>query len=183
MKPILYISFFGIILSTLVFAESTFFEDPNNAFIMGNSPTTRTTESEATENEITDNEITDSEITSRVGCDYKWNCTDWSTCLSSGNQTRNCTNSGTCSDTYNTPEREQNCVYTAPAENEKEDKEIAYEGENEKYIDENNIINDETSYQTTKETNEEKHTYFKKWIILFIIFVCVWYIVFKYIWR
>jgi len=77
-------------------AETTFF-DQDDAFVMGNS--------------VTGGVIVG---TSEGGCIYRWNCTNWSECLESENQIRNCTNIGTCSDAYNSPETEQNCTYTAP---------------------------------------------------------------------
>ena len=97
-------------LIPLVSAETTFF-DQDDAFIMGDFPTTPTT----------------GQVTGGGGCRYEWNCTNWSECLPSGKQIRNCTNIGTCSDTYKTPEMEQNCTYTAPEgeegeESEKEEK-------------------------------------------------------------
>jgi len=104
------------LLIPLVQAETTFFDNPDDAFIMG-SPTTTPT---------ADNGVT-GEVTGGRGCLYKWNCTDWSECLASEKQTRNCTNLGTCPNTYKTPEIEQNCTYTAPEfeEDKESEKEIA----------------------------------------------------------
>lgn len=82
-------------------AETTFSENPSDAFIMSNFTTTAVTTGEVIEG-----------ITSDKGtCIYKWNCTEWNTCLPSGNQTRNCTNIGTCLNTYKVPKISQNCTY------------------------------------------------------------------------
>lgn len=89
-----------IFLISAVKAETTFF-DQDDAFIMGNSQTTPTTSGGVT-----------GEATSGRSCRYEWNCASWSECLSSGKQTRNCTNTGTCSDRYETPELKQNCTDT-----------------------------------------------------------------------
>jgi len=95
---------FIFLLLPLVSAETTFF-DQDDAFIMGNSP-------------AIDSGITGG-ATGGGGCRYEWNCTNWSECLSSGKQIRNCTNIGSCSDRYKTPEIEQNCTYIAPKVEEK----------------------------------------------------------------
>jgi hypothetical protein len=50
------------------------------------------------------------------GCHYKWNCTEWDECLSSGIETRSCENMGSCSDSRNPPELEQNCTYVKSIE-------------------------------------------------------------------
>src|SRR3989344_3764601 len=86
-------------------AETTFF-DQDDTFIMGNSPTTTEATGRATEG------------TSGGSCKYEWNCTNWSECLPYGNQTRTCTNTGSCSDTYKVPEIEQNCMYSIPKSTE-----------------------------------------------------------------
>ncbi len=100
----------------LVHAETTFFDNPDDFFIMnsaaGSSGATGTASGTA------------------GGCIYKWNCTNWGECLQSGKQIRNCINIGSCSNTYKTPETEQNCTYAAqkPEQNETEEiikKEIA----------------------------------------------------------
>lgn len=91
----------SLLLVPFVSAETTFF-DQDDAFIMGNSPTGGITRGSG-------------------GCTYKWNCTDWGECLSSGKQTRNCTNIGTCPNTYKTQEIEQNCIYTSSPKIGKED--------------------------------------------------------------
>ncbi|MBI2106581.1 PRC-barrel domain-containing protein [Candidatus Woesearchaeota archaeon] len=97
----------------LIHAESTFFDNPDDVFIMG------------------DSETTGGAVSGGGGCSYKWNCTDWSKCLSSGKQTRICTNLGTCSDSYKIPEIEQSCTYAAPEiEGDKElEKEYPHEDE------------------------------------------------------
>ncbi len=86
-------------------AETTFFDNPDDAFIMDDFAT---------------GEVV---IVGRTGgtrsvgaCAYQWNCTDWGGCLPSGKQTRNCVNVGTCPDTYEPPEMEQDCTYTASRE-------------------------------------------------------------------
>lgn len=96
MKFIILIIF--LFLIPLVLADTTFFDNPDDFFIM-ESPTTGGV-------------IITEEQQGGGGCTYKWNCTNWSACLPSGKQTRDCTNIGTCSDTYKTPEIEQNCTYT-----------------------------------------------------------------------
>lgn len=101
-----------IFFSHLVSAETTFF-DQDNFFIMGESATGGVIEGK------------NGETTYEGGCRYEWDCTDWSKCLSSGKQTRICTNTGTCSNTYKTPEIEQNCTYIIAKVNgsDKEDSE------------------------------------------------------------
>jgi len=91
-----------LFLIPLVLADTTFFDNPDGVFIM-NSP--------ATDRAVA---TTTGETTGGGGCRYEWNCTNWSECLESGKQIRDCVNIGTCSDTYKTPETEQNCSYTAP---------------------------------------------------------------------
>jgi len=86
----------SVVSVTNVSAETTFF-DQDDAFIMGN-PTT--------------GGVIDG-TTGGGGCTYRWNCTNWSECLQSEKQIRNCANIGTCSDTYEPPEIEHNCTYTA----------------------------------------------------------------------
>lgn len=110
MKYIFFLFFF--LLIPLVFAEITFFDNPDNFFIMGDfNPTTT--------GEVINETIVETIIAG--GCMYKWNCTNWGRCLISEKQNRNCTNIGTCSDKYNPPEIEQNCTYDAP-EIKKEEK-------------------------------------------------------------
>ena len=111
MKYIIILLIF--LLIPLVYAETTFFDNPDDAFIMGNSTTTSPT------GEVIGG-ITE-ETTGSGGCLYKWNCTNWSECPTFGKQIRNCTNIGTCSNTYKSPEIKQNCTYTPPkGEKEKE---------------------------------------------------------------
>lgn len=95
-----------LLLIPFAYAETTFF-DQEDIFIMGNSPTTLTS---------------DSGVTGGGGCIFKWNCTNWSECLSYGKQTRNCTNIGTCLGTYNSPKIEQNCTYITPEINKEGNK-------------------------------------------------------------
>jgi hypothetical protein len=61
------------------------------------------------------------------GCNYKWNCTNWSECTQTEKQIRNCTNIGTCPDNYKTPEIEQNCTYAF-------EEEIIFKGTTEREI-------------------------------------------------
>jgi len=101
MKFIILITF--LILIPLVLAETTFFDNPNDFFIMNNPATGGVTGG------------TTGQATGGVtggGCIYKWNCADWGECLPSGKQIRNCVNIGNCPDTYQTPETEKNCSYT-----------------------------------------------------------------------
>jgi len=119
-----------IFLLHLINAETTFFDNPDDAFIMGGSST--------------GGAIITEEQKVRVGsegCLYKWNCTNWDECLSSGKQTRNCTNLGTCPDTYKTPEIEQNCTYTPP-ENEKENEtgNVRKEKFGKEFVDKNRVL-------------------------------------------
>lgn len=120
MKFISLIIFFLII--PLVYAETTFF-DQDDAFIMGESTTGGAIGG----------------TTGGGGCRYEWVCTNWSICFPSGKQTRDCTNIGACSDTYKSPETEQNCTYPAP-ELKKENKELKKENETEKSIVEKEIM-------------------------------------------
>jgi len=105
-KNSIYFLIIFLILISLVSADTTFFDNSNDFFIMSSSATTVV---------ITGGTIgqTDETIDGKGGCRYEWNCTNWSKCLSSGKQIRNCTNIGTCSDTYKTPKMEQNCIYTS----------------------------------------------------------------------
>ncbi len=97
-----------LLLIPLIAAETTFSDNPEGFFILGNSATGVVTG--GTTNGIIDG------ITGGGSCRYEWNCTNWSKCFLSNRQTRNCTNIGTCSDTYKTPEMEQNCTYTFEGE-------------------------------------------------------------------
>jgi len=91
-----------LLLISLVQANTTFFDNPDDVFIMSNPATGGVTG--GTTGQITNG------AAGQGGCRYEWNCTNWSECFSSGKQTRNCTNIGTCLDTYKTPEIEQNCT-------------------------------------------------------------------------
>ena len=95
-----------IFILPLISAETTFFDNPDDNFIMGGSATVSS----------------ETGTTGRGGCSYKWNCTNWGECLPDGKQTRNCINIGTCSDAYKSLSIEQNCTYTAPEI--KKDKEL-----------------------------------------------------------
>lgn len=98
-----YFLFAGIILLfPFVFAETTFFDNPDYVFIIDSSKTSVATGG------ITGGTT---EITTSGGsCLYKWNCTEWSKCFLSWEQTRSCINIGTCSDKYKTPKIKQNCT-------------------------------------------------------------------------
>lgn len=75
-----FILFLGIILlSSLVNADSTFFDNPADAFIMGGSATGESAQGSGT---------TGGAI-SGVGCLTNWSCSSWSSCVD-GIQTRNC---------------------------------------------------------------------------------------------
>lgn len=102
---------FLIFLTGLVSANTTFFDNPDDVFMMSDSTT----------GEVA-GEITNGEGDSAF-CLYKWNCTNWSECLQSGKQIRNCTNNGTCLDTYNPPVTEQNCTYISSEEEKSEETE------------------------------------------------------------
>ncbi len=129
------ISIISLLLLTVnASAETTFFDNPDDAFIMGDFATGGVV------------------ITGRTGgtrsteiCIIQWNCMDWSECLPSGKQTRNCINVGTCPDTYEPPEMEQDCTYTAFPEVGEEDKEPGNEtwGKNETGKMDENEIEDE----------------------------------------
>jgi len=117
-----------LFLIPLIQADTTFFDNPDDFFIM-NSP--------ATGGVI----ITEEQQASGGGgsCLYKWNCTDWGECLTSGKQLRNCANIGTCLDTYKTPETEKNCTYT-PSKIGEEEEEIGEEEEEEEIAGRNKLI-------------------------------------------
>jgi len=134
-------------LAANAYAETTFFDNQDDAFIMGGS---------ATGGVIVG---TTGETTGGGGCTYKWNCTNWSECLPSGKQTRNCTNIGTCPSAYKSPEIEQNCTYAASPKVEKEDKEP--ENETEK-ISEKEIV--------------DKYRVFVYFIIALIISFIIFYL-------
>lgn len=106
MKYLILIIFF--LLVPLVSADTTFFDNPDDVFIMGNSPTGAVVDSGTTGG------------SGGGGCTYKWNCTNWNECLPYGMQIRNCANIGTCPDTYKSPEIEQNCTYTTSPDDETE---------------------------------------------------------------
>src|SRR3989338_4831884 len=93
-----------IFLLPLANADSTFFDNQDDAFIMGTTTTTGTIGGVI-------GGTTGGGSTSG-SCRDDWNCTMWSKCLSSGNQSRTCTNIGTCSDVDNAPETEQSCAYS-----------------------------------------------------------------------
>jgi hypothetical protein len=94
-----------ILLTHLAHADTTFFDNPDDAFIMGNAITIPPT-SGGIEEII-------GRTTGEGGCLYKWNCTNWGECLPSRKQIRECVNIGNCPNTYKTPEIEKNCTYIA----------------------------------------------------------------------
>ncbi len=128
-----------MLLAVNVSAETTFFGNPDDAFIMDDFATT---------GGVVIVERTGG-ATSRGACTYQWDCTDWGKCLPSGKQTRNCINVGTCHDTYEPPEMEQDCTYTAfpevgeeheePGNETKEQNETGKMGEN-GIVDENMVF-------------------------------------------
>jgi hypothetical protein len=137
-------------LAANVSAETTFF-DSDDAFIIGGSATGGVIGGTA----------------DGGGCTYGWDCTNWSGCLSSGRQTRNCTNIGTCSDAYNPPETGQNCTYSAPPKTEKEEKEPENGTEKISEIEKQN----ETGKMSEKEI-ADKDSVFLYFIIVLILIIC-----------
>lgn len=96
MKYILLLILFSLILLIpLTYAETTFFDNENDAFIMGNSPV--------------DSRVT-GEATGGEGCLTNWTCSDWNSCTA-GVQIRNCTKTKTyCyADLNKKPIESQNC--------------------------------------------------------------------------
>jgi hypothetical protein len=90
-----------LLLVVNVSAETTFFDNPNDAFIMGNFPTT----AHGTTGETTDG----------GGCIYNWTCTSWSTCINKF-QTRTCADINGCNDSVSKPSTNQSCTgYCTPA--------------------------------------------------------------------
>jgi len=154
MRFIIFITI-SLLFLPLAQAETTFF-DQDDAFIMGNLPTTAG--------------VTGGATGGGGGCTYKWNCTNWSECFPSGKQTRNCTNIGTCSNTYKTPEIEQNCTYTAPkikkGNKELEKENVTEEEETEK--------ENETEEIVEKEIVDKNKIIIYSIIILIIIFVIIY---------
>lgn len=148
-----------LLLLQLVSAETTFFDNSNDVFIMGNSPT---------------GEVTGGTTggTTSGGCLYKWNCTNWSECLSSGKQTRNCTNIGSCSSTYKSPEIEQNCTYTDSPKVEKDK-----EGEKENVTEEEEVVPEEQEIEETSEKEiVNKNKVFIYSIILLVVISIIFYL-------
>lgn len=135
MKKIFYnFLFIFLLLIPLAFAETTFFDNPDNFFIMSSSAT----------GEITGGAT--GETAGSGGCIYKWNCTKWGECLPSGKQNRNCINIGTCSDVYKTPEINKNCNYPVKgAEEEKKEPESEKQDETE-IISEKKIADRDTIF-------------------------------------
>jgi len=67
---------FIFLLIPLAFAETTFFDNPDDTFIMGSS--------------TTEGVIITEEQAGGGGCLTNWSCSPWSSCIN-GKQTRNCT--------------------------------------------------------------------------------------------
>jgi hypothetical protein len=105
---------FLFFLLPVIKADTTFFDNPNDFFIISGTAATGGATPGIT-----------GRATGGTGCKYEWNCTDWGECLSSGTQIRNCINTGTCPDVYNVPVTWQNCSYTNQAnEGDNETKKI-----------------------------------------------------------
>lgn len=51
-----------------------------------------------------------SSATTSVACSEKWQCSDWSVCVSPGVQTRICTDANNCGTTKNKPAESQDCI-------------------------------------------------------------------------
>ena len=83
------------------------------------------------------------------GCSYNWKCTDWSACSQNGEQTRTCTNEGTCKGTTGKPAETQDCVYIPPVEVEEEG------GEG---LEATALGTEETTEEETTEETEEQKT-------------------------
>jgi len=135
----------------LISSDTTFFNNPNDYFIMSNFQSAAQT---------ADTPIITERASGAGSCVYKWDCTKWSECTIFGKQNRNCMNIGNCIDTYKTPETEQNCIYLQKdieeyekqSETEKETKELVQK----------NIIN--------------KERIFIYFIILLVILSVIFYI-------
>ncbi|MBU0958341.1 MAG: hypothetical protein KKB31_00190 [Nanoarchaeota archaeon] len=80
MKHIIFLT--ALLLIPLVFAETTFFDNPDDFFIMGDSTATSPT------GEVTGG--TTGGTTSGGSCLTNWSCSSWSSCMN-GIQTRICT--------------------------------------------------------------------------------------------
>jgi hypothetical protein len=74
-----------------VSGDTSFFDNPDDAFIMWTETT-----------------LAGANLVG--GCGYMWNCTQWKDCFPTGKQERTCHNIGTCPDTYQPPETQQNCT-------------------------------------------------------------------------
>jgi len=143
-----------VLLVPLVFAETTFFDNPDDVFIMGNSDSVVT-------GGVTMDETIDGTV-GGGGCLYKWNCTDWGECSSSGKQTRDCVNVGTCLDRYRVPEMERDCDYIGSLED----------------LNEENII--ERGWE--EESDKEEIVYWY-WLLVFSVAVLVILFVVFYLGR
>jgi hypothetical protein len=92
MKFIMIAIVLSLLLSQLVRADTTFFDNPDDAFIMGNFSTT-------------DRGITGG-TTGEGGCvynqSYDWKCSVWGECVN-GKQTRNCKKTNNCENSYGKP--------------------------------------------------------------------------------
>ena len=91
-----------ILFIPLISADTTFFDNPEDSFIMGN-------------NSINGEVITEGTTSRTTGgtfkCLYNWSCTDWGECSQKGKQTRNCINIGTCPNNFRVPEMTRNCFF------------------------------------------------------------------------
>ncbi|MEK6952429.1 MAG: hypothetical protein AABX29_05415 [Nanoarchaeota archaeon] len=98
MKYFILLLIIIILLSSLVSADSTFFDNPNDAFIMGGSTTSGVIEG------------TTEATTSGEGCLTNWTCSNWSSC-NNRVKIRNCTKTKTyCyADLKKKPIESQNC--------------------------------------------------------------------------
>lgn len=127
-------------------SEITFFDNPNEWFIMSSSST----------HEVIFG-ITEED------CRYGWNCTNWGECLS-GKQVRTCTNIGTCSDTYKVMEINRNCTFTV----------LEIEGEIKKDFDEFDGYIEKKQRDIEKVNGNEVMAFFCFVIILVISFVILY---------
>jgi len=100
----------------LVYADTTFSDNPDDILIMSNSSTTFNGATGGITGEVIEETI------GGTNCLYKWNCTNWEVCSPSEKQIRNCTNVGTCLDEYKPPKTNQSCNYTSQNSNEENKK-------------------------------------------------------------
>lgn len=149
MRKVIFLFSF-LILTSLVHAEITFFDDSNDVFIIG----------EAGDSSLSSTTISSSQ--EGGSCRHKWECMNWSACLPPGEQTRKCTNIGTCSDKYNPPEIEQNCTSTP----------IKIEDNIKRQNETKNQMFEE-SKEKLKTDENKLYTYF---YIIFLVGILLWFI-------